>query len=98
MKVLDGRGEVLSFGGQVMKNVAGYDVSRLLAGSLGTLALILDVSLKVLPKPVAEATLALGSGIPFGLVVYFVLLWVLDPTAFRGIRRHALMVLRPRTV
>jgi glycolate oxidase FAD binding subunit len=52
-----GRGEVLRFGGQVMKNVAGYDVSRLLAGSLGTLGLILEVSLKVLPKPFAESSL-----------------------------------------
>ncbi len=59
MKVLDGRGRLLSFGGQVMKNVAGYDVSRLLAGSLGTLALILEVSLKVLPRPPAETTLRL---------------------------------------
>lgn len=58
-KILDGRGRVLSFGGQVMKNVAGYDVSRLLAGSLGTLCLIAEVSLKVLPRPVAEATLRL---------------------------------------
>ena len=49
--LMDGRGEVLHFGGQVMKNVAGYDVSRLLAGSLGTLGLILEVSLKVLPQP-----------------------------------------------
>lgn len=57
VKILDGRGEVLSFGGQVMKNVAGYDVSRLMAGSLGTLGLILEVSLKVLPRPVAEASL-----------------------------------------
>ena len=55
--LLNGRGEVLSFGGQVMKNVAGYDVSRLLAGSLGTLGVILEVSLKVLP--VAPATLTL---------------------------------------
>ena len=47
----------LTFGGTVMKNVAGYDVSRLLAGSLGTLGLILDVSLKVLPRPVAETSL-----------------------------------------
>jgi FAD/FMN-containing dehydrogenase len=49
--LLNGRGELLSFGGQVMKNVAGYDVSRLLAGSLGVLGVICDVSLKVLPVP-----------------------------------------------
>jgi glycolate oxidase FAD binding subunit len=55
--LLSGRGEVLSFGGQVMKNVAGYDVSRLLAGSMGTLGVILEVSLKVLPLPPATATL-----------------------------------------
>jgi glycolate oxidase FAD binding subunit len=54
---MDGRGEVLIFGGQVMKNVAGYDVSRLMAGSLGTLGIILEVSLKALPLPAAEATL-----------------------------------------
>ncbi|HXZ91957.1 MAG TPA: glycolate oxidase subunit GlcE [Burkholderiales bacterium] len=58
-RLLDGRGRVLSFGGQVMKNVAGYDVSRLLAGSLGTLGVILEVSLKVLPRPATEATLRL---------------------------------------
>jgi glycolate oxidase FAD binding subunit len=55
--LMDGRGDVLRFGGQVMKNVAGYDVSRLLAGSLGTLGLLLEVSVKVLPRPVREATL-----------------------------------------
>jgi glycolate oxidase FAD binding subunit len=55
--LMDGRGEALRFGGQVMKNVAGYDVSRLLAGSLGTLGLILEVSLKVLPMPLREASL-----------------------------------------
>jgi glycolate oxidase FAD binding subunit len=59
VKIMDGRARVLSFGGQVMKNVAGYDVSRLMAGSLGTLGLILEVSLKVLPRPVAETTLLL---------------------------------------
>jgi glycolate dehydrogenase FAD-binding subunit len=59
VRILDGRGRDLSFGGQVMKNVAGYDVSRLMVGSLGTLGLILEVSLKVLPIPVAEATLRL---------------------------------------
>jgi glycolate oxidase FAD binding subunit len=57
--LLDGTGCVRTFGGQVMKNVAGFDVSRLLAGSLGTLGLILDVSLKTLPRPVQEVTLRL---------------------------------------
>jgi glycolate oxidase FAD binding subunit len=57
VKLMDGEARVLSFGGQVMKNVAGYDVSRLIAGSLGTLGVILEVSLKVLPRPVTEATL-----------------------------------------
>jgi len=57
--MLDGRGDDLSFGGRVMKNVAGYDVSRPMAGSLGTLGLILEVSLKVPPLPFAEATLKL---------------------------------------
>jgi glycolate oxidase FAD binding subunit len=56
-RLLDGRGQRLSFGGTVMKNVAGYDVARALAGSLGTLGLLLDLSLKVLPRPAAEATL-----------------------------------------
>jgi glycolate oxidase FAD binding subunit len=56
-KLMDGKGEVLNFGGQVMKNVAGYDVSRLLAGSLGTLGLMLEMSVKVLPRAVAETTL-----------------------------------------
>jgi glycolate oxidase FAD binding subunit len=57
--LVDGQGEVLHFGGKVMKNVAGYDVSRLLAGSLGVFGLIAEVSLKVLPKPVAECTVQL---------------------------------------
>jgi glycolate oxidase FAD binding subunit len=55
--MLDGRGQHLKFGGQVMKNVAGYDVSRLLTGSLGTLGVLLDVSLKVLPRPAASLSL-----------------------------------------
>lgn len=57
VRVMDGRGEEMSFGGQVMKNVAGYDVSRLMAGSLGTLGLILEASLKVMPAPFDDATL-----------------------------------------
>ncbi len=56
-RILDGKGQALSFGGQVMKNVAGYDVSRLMPGSMGTLSLLLEASVKVLPKPAATATL-----------------------------------------
>lgn len=61
-RLMDGRGEDLSFGGKVMKNVAGYDVSRLLPGSLGTLALLLEASVKVLPKPAATASLRCRMG------------------------------------
>lgn len=57
-KLLNGRGEILSFGGQVMKNVAGYDVSRLMAGAYGTLGILLEISLKVLPRPPASITVA----------------------------------------
>jgi len=57
MRVINGQGEILKFGGQVMKNVAGFDASRLMVGSLGTLGVMLDVSLKVLPRPDAEITL-----------------------------------------
>ena len=55
--LLSSQGEVLRFGGQVMKNVAGFDVSRLLCGSLGILGIITEVSLKVLPKPRVEQTI-----------------------------------------
>jgi glycolate oxidase FAD binding subunit len=56
--LLDGNGRILHFGGQVMKNVAGYDLSRLMAGALGTLGVLLEVSLKVLPLPTSEFTLS----------------------------------------
>lgn len=57
VRILDGTGADLRFGGQVMKNVAGFDVSRLMAGAMGTLGVILEVSLKTLPLPPAEITL-----------------------------------------
>jgi glycolate oxidase FAD binding subunit len=56
-KLINGRGELLAFGGTVMKNVAGYDVSRVLAGSMGILGVIVEVSLKVLPRPMSHHTL-----------------------------------------
>lgn len=56
-KIINGQGEILGFGGQVMKNVAGFDVSRLMVGALGTLGALLEISLRVLPKPEYEATL-----------------------------------------
>jgi glycolate oxidase FAD binding subunit len=57
LQMVNGRGEELVFGGQVMKNVAGYDVSRLMAGAMGTLGLLTELSLKVLPVAPAQATL-----------------------------------------
>ncbi len=55
--IINGKGEILKFGGEVMKNVAGYDVSRLMAGAQGSLGALLQVSLKVLPRPPQETTL-----------------------------------------
>lgn len=59
VEMIDGRGELLRFGGKVIKNVAGFDVSRLMAGSLGTLGLLTEVTLKTVPRPRAECTLRL---------------------------------------
>lgn len=55
-RIINGRAEVLRFGGEVMKNVAGYDISRLMAGAMGTLGVMLEVSIKVLPRAAATAT------------------------------------------
>ena len=57
VRVIDGTGQLLRFGGQVIKNVAGYDVSRLMVGALGTLGVLTEVSLKVMPRPAAEVSL-----------------------------------------
>lgn len=57
VRMINGKGEDLTFGGQVMKNVAGFDVSRLMTGTLGTLGVILEVSFKLLPKPEATITI-----------------------------------------
>ena len=58
-EILNGKGELLRFGGKVMKNVAGYDVSRLMCGALGTLGVLMSVSLRLLPKPACEQTIVL---------------------------------------
>jgi len=91
LQFINGRGEWLTFGGQVMKNVAGYDVSRAMAGAMGTLGVITDISLKVLPVAPAEATLVFsldqhdaleqlhrwgGQPLPINASC-----WVKDPTA-----------------
>ena len=60
--IVNGKGEALAFGGRVIKNVAGYDVSRLMTGALGTLGVITEVSFKVLPRPPVEVTLAFELG------------------------------------
>lgn len=57
IKCLTGHGEILKFGGEVMKNVAGFDASRLMAGAMGTLGILLEITLKVLPRPKMQLTL-----------------------------------------
>ncbi|MEX0732918.1 MAG: glycolate oxidase subunit GlcE [Aquisalimonadaceae bacterium] len=62
LRLINGQGEHMRFGGEVMKNVAGYDVSRVVTGALGTLGIITEVSLKVLPLPEAESTTMMEFG------------------------------------
>ncbi|MFT5707470.1 MAG: glycolate oxidase FAD binding subunit [Oceanospirillaceae bacterium] len=62
VQLINGMGELLNFGGQVMKNVAGYDLSRTQAGAMGALGVMTQISLKVLPKPEMQATLILAIG------------------------------------
>jgi glycolate oxidase FAD binding subunit len=59
-RLINGLGQSVRFGGEVMKNVAGYDVSRLMVGAMGTLGILLDISLKILPRPEVEQTLVLS--------------------------------------
>jgi len=63
VKLLDGKGQIVKFGGQVMKNVAGYDLARLTAGAMGCLGVLLEVSMKVLPRSTQERSLSLGLGL-----------------------------------
>jgi len=62
VKMVNGSGKIVQYGGQVMKNVAGYDISRLMAGSMGTLGILLETSFKVLPAPALELTLTFECG------------------------------------
>lgn len=73
VRMLNGRGEHLRFGGQVMKNVAGYDISRALVGSQGVLGVITEASLKVLPQPRCDMTLSLT--LPQDQALYYMNLW-----------------------
>jgi glycolate oxidase FAD binding subunit len=77
LDLINGQGQWLQFGGQVMKNVAGYDISRLMAGSWGTLGVITQVSLKVLPVPPADATLVFE--LPQALAIEQINRWCAQP-------------------
>ena len=63
VRMFDGRGQDLAFGGRVMKNVAGFDLPRLMTGSLGTLGVLTEISLKCMPLPKVEATRVLECGV-----------------------------------
>lgn len=82
VKLLNGRGEILEFGGRVMKNVAGYDVSRLMAGSLGTLGVLLEISLKVMPRP--RQTLTLVQELEAGRALEKMVEWGRRPLPLTG--------------
>lgn len=83
MKIVNGVGEPLSFGGEVMKNVAGYDVSRLMCGAYGTLGVVLEMSLKVLPLPATEIYLQLEVGCDTALTK--MTQWQRDPLPLSGL-------------
>jgi len=76
-RIINGKGEILHFGGEVMKNVAGYDVSRLMVGARGTLGVLLEISLKVLPRPAKEITLCFE--MPAGKAIATMNAWGAQP-------------------
>ncbi len=86
VKVLSGEGRTLSFGGQVMKNVAGYDVSRLMVGAMGTLGVLLEISLKVLPLPAQTATL--GFALDAAAAIERMNAWAAKPVPLSGACHH----------
>ena len=81
-RLVNGRGDVLSFGGEVMKNVAGYDVSRLMAGALGTLGVLLEVSFKLLPRPACDRTRVLE--LAAGEAIHRLTEWARSPLPMLG--------------
>lgn len=86
VKILSGEGKTLSFGGQVMKNVAGYDVSRLMVGAMGTLGVLLEISLKVLPVPGRTVTLAFS--LEAGPAIEQMNAWAAKPVPLSGAFHH----------
>lgn len=77
LSIMNGDGALMRFGGTVMKNVAGYDMSRLHTGAMGILGLILEVSLKVLPEPAARCTVQIAC--PRGKSIEWADQWLSEP-------------------
>ena len=71
VKLLNGKGEIMRFGGEVMKNVAGFDIARLMAGAMGVLGILLEVSLRIVPQPPLEKTLLLEQPKPGDAIALF---------------------------
>ena len=82
VKMLSGEGRTLTFGGQVMKNVAGYDLSRLMVGAMGTLGVLLEISLKVLPLPTQTTTL--GFSLDAAVAIERMNAWAAKPLPLSG--------------
>lgn len=71
VKILNGKGEIMRFGGEVMKNVAGFDLARLMAGAMGALGVVLEISLRIIPQPPVEKTLVLEHPQPAAAIALF---------------------------